>query len=937
MKKLPRLLSLVALLAVVLASQAPQPLVLAQTPTPDPSLAHAQSLLKEMSPEERVGQLFLVTFKGTDISASSQIYDLIVNHYIGGVVLSAKNDNFAGGQQLINQTYQLISQLQTDKWQASQETRPNLSGTQPTPPVYVPLFIGISQDGDGYPNDQILSGLSPLPDEMALGATWNPKLAEGVGSVLGQELQALGFNLLLGPSLDVTDSFQQEGSDYLGTNTFGGDPYWVGLFGQSYIAGLHEGSNGRMAVIADHFPGLGSSDRPPEDEVATVRKPLQQLTQIDLAPFFAVTGKAPDANSTTDALLVSPIRVQGLQGNIRDATKPISFDANALSILMGLPDISSWREKGGVMVSDDLGSRAIRRYYDPLGVTFDSRQVALNAFLAGNDILYADNFQASGDADTYTSIVRTLDYFTQKYRDDSAFAQRVDASVVRILALKLRMYKTFSLPVVIPSDTGLGSVGTSQVSFDIARNAATLISPDPADLDAVLPNPPGALDRIVFITDVMPGRQCSTCTEQVTLPVDALQSTVMRLYGPQAGGKVFQNRLSSYSFTDLDGMLNGAQGLPPLENDLRTANWVVFAMLNITQDRPDSQAIRRLLSERPDLLRNKHVIVFSFNAPYYLDATDISKITAYYALYSKIPAFVEVAARVLFQELPPKGALPVSVPAIGYDLYTATSPDPDQVIPLYLDIPEATPTPQVTNTPGTPAPTKVPTFKVGDTIPLRTGVIQDHNGHPVPDGTVAHFIITRGGESGATQQIQATTIQGVARTTFRIDGPGLLEIRVESDPAKSSDILRLDITGSTSAAITLIAPSPIPTETALPTATPSPTPTPIQPAMPPHSAYPLFGEWIIAMIVILGGAATAYSAGNWWFSLQWGVRWGLCASLGGLLAYLYLAIGLPGGGQWLRSTGTAGIIAATLLGVLLGLGGGLVWRSFLLRNNKAKI
>jgi hypothetical protein len=63
----------------------------------------------------------------------------------------------------------------------------------------------------------------------------------------------------------------------------------------------------------------------------------------------------------------------------------------------------------------------------------------------------------------------------------------------------------------------------------------------------------------------------------------------------------------------------------------------------------------------------------------------------------------------------------------------------------------------------------------------------------------------------------------------------------------------------------------------------------------------------------------------------------LCASLGGLLAYLYLAIGLPGGGQWLRSTGTAGIIAATLFGVLLGLGGGLVWRSFLLRNNKAKI
>jgi hypothetical protein len=31
--------------------------------------------------------------------------------------------------------------------------------------------------------------------------------------------------------------------------------------------------------------------------------------------------------------------------------------------------------------------------------------------------------------------------------------------------------------------------------------------------------------------------------------------------------------------------------------------------------------------------------------------TDISKLTAYYALYSKQPAFVEVAARLFFQQV----------------------------------------------------------------------------------------------------------------------------------------------------------------------------------------------------------------------------------------------------------------------------------------------
>ena len=44
-------------------------------------------------------------------------------------------------------------------------------------------------------------------------------------------------------------------------------------------------------------------------------------------------------------------------------------------------------------------------------------------------------------------------------------------------------------------------------------------------------------------------------------------------------------------------------------------------------------------------------MVFAFNAPYYLDATDISKLTAYYAFYSKINPFIDVAARILFQEV----------------------------------------------------------------------------------------------------------------------------------------------------------------------------------------------------------------------------------------------------------------------------------------------
>ena len=43
----------------------------------------AEGLLAQMTPAEKVGQLFLVTFKGTDIDPDSELYDLITNWHVG--------------------------------------------------------------------------------------------------------------------------------------------------------------------------------------------------------------------------------------------------------------------------------------------------------------------------------------------------------------------------------------------------------------------------------------------------------------------------------------------------------------------------------------------------------------------------------------------------------------------------------------------------------------------------------------------------------------------------------------------------------------------------------------------------------------------------------------------------------------------------------------
>ena len=173
--------------------------------------------------------------------------------------------------QSINDAWVLINQLQTNKFSSSEAEIIDIETGDPLTHFYIPLFIGISQDGDGYPGDQILNGLTPLPSQLAIGATWDPGVAEQVGFVAGNELSELGINLLIGPALDINEVPRPEGAGDLGVRTFGGDPFWVGEMGRAYINGVHMGSNNRIMVVSKNFPGLGSSDRLPINEVATVR------------------------------------------------------------------------------------------------------------------------------------------------------------------------------------------------------------------------------------------------------------------------------------------------------------------------------------------------------------------------------------------------------------------------------------------------------------------------------------------------------------------------------------------------------------------------------------------------------------------------------------------------------------------------------------------
>lgn len=271
----------------------------------------------------------------------------------------------------------------------------------------------------------------------------------------------------------------------------------------------------------------------------------------------------------------------------------------------------------------------------------------------------------------------------------------------------------------------------------------------------------------------------------------------------------------------------------------------------------------------------------------------------------------------MFGEIPaPRGDLPVSVSGINYDLISATSPDPNQTIDLLMDVPEANL--------GTPVPTLTPQLTIGDLIPVRTGVIIDHNGHAVPDGTIVDFILSTGLNELATQK--ETTQNGIARTTFLIEESGTIVIHARSEPAIESNFLQFDIPPEGIPTIEFVI-TQFPTEstTLEPDATEIPLPIETsQPPLPPGS--PGLLDWMIAAGVSIVVGAAIYLLTTTFGHHHWGLRSSLLAIIGGLLAYMYIAINLPGTELLLSIPGAWGVLLITVLGAGVGWGTSYGWQ-----------
>ena len=126
-------------------------------------LPHAQEpdpvakIMSRMSVEDKVGQLFIVPFVGAEANPGSDIWQLVTEYKVGGVILLAANSNFNNDESAPRQIAELSNTLKTTAFETNG----------------VPLFVAIDHEGDGFPYTRITRGVTPVPSQMAIGATWD--------------------------------------------------------------------------------------------------------------------------------------------------------------------------------------------------------------------------------------------------------------------------------------------------------------------------------------------------------------------------------------------------------------------------------------------------------------------------------------------------------------------------------------------------------------------------------------------------------------------------------------------------------------------------------------------------------------------------------------------------------------------------------------------
>jgi beta-N-acetylhexosaminidase len=387
------------------------------------------ALLARMTLEQKVGQLLMIGFGGTEVDGT--VARLLDESKAGGVALFSRN---------------IVSPTQTAALVRGVRAHdPRVGG------VRIPTFVAVDQEGGNVV--RLKSMATVLPTAMALGATDDATLARRVGQALGRDLVAWGFNMNLAPVLDVNSNPK---NPVIGTRSFGADPERVAALGAGYIRGLADEG---IVAVAKHFPGHGDTDVDSHYGLPVLSHDRARLDAVELLPFTRAFSAGLPAMMTAHIALPQIAEAKDV---------PATVSRRVLTDL-----VRHELRWDGLIITDGLEMRGVVEHYG-------TGEAAVQAVVAG-----ADMVMVLWSPQAKKAVRRALLEASRSGRIPPA---RLDEAVRRVLSAKARA-GLFTRPVVQPAAAArtLAKNDRSAV-VEVAQRAITIVR----DRSEVLPLKKGA-------------------------------------------------------------------------------------------------------------------------------------------------------------------------------------------------------------------------------------------------------------------------------------------------------------------------------------------------------------------------------------------------------------------------------------------------------------
>ncbi|SHE80482.1 beta-N-acetylhexosaminidase [Marinitoga hydrogenitolerans DSM 16785] len=287
--------------------------------------------INNMSLKEKIGELFLFGFDGTEYNNKIQeLIDYGANNFI------------------------LFSRNVKNKKQVKKLIKDIKAHTKEIPP-----FIAIDQEGGMVAR---IRDIFVPPNMMVLGALNNPDLTYKVGYFSGKSLKELGINMNFSPVLDVNSNPY---NPIIGVRSFWNDEKIVAQNGIDYFRGL---LNGGVIPVGKHFPGHGDTEVDSHKNLPIINKSKEQYEKEDIYPFKEAIKHGIPAIMTAHILL--PFW----------DNKPATLSKKIISYLRNDLNFK------GVIISDDLLMGAVAKEKDVCEVVKESLLAGVNMFIIWKDI-----------------------------------------------------------------------------------------------------------------------------------------------------------------------------------------------------------------------------------------------------------------------------------------------------------------------------------------------------------------------------------------------------------------------------------------------------------------------------------------------------------------------------------------------------------------------